>query len=583
MVEGSKQRSNNTYSKLLFTLWESSPEESEEGIESIEDEIQTVCSIYTEEISICPFASLLPLPSPFPQSEAHLPQFHNNSLCISISIKLSPPGNLVISENVTRSIVGLPPISLSIAFPFSYPLTTPPLIIINSGWLGQNHIAIIQEKLLEMYIEGENVLFDWISWIQSDLIYDIGLLDISSQELNITGGQGLSENVIEEIIKFSFEAERNELINSSHTCNICYEEYPGTQFIFLISCKHYFCKSCITEYCENLIVEANIGGINCPECQIPLLDKQLREFLSPSLITKYEEFSVRIALRNEEGVSFCPKCEAPAFKEEGQLAICSKCEYMFCLLCLSKFHPFIRCQSTYIRDMEFLNEQAEITKKQKIEYERYLKLKRELDEKMTSLSVEERKQLIQEMNEKTEILDQIQRMSSKKKENLSKSFLERYSKKCPNCTIFITKVSGCNKVICSNCNKALCWNCGETISGYDHYNINPRSECYMKLFTNDMIQAPLIPAKVKTHTQLVKQLEETKKEQVRLGVKIKPKFAVAPDQKNSILCPSCGALNVNIGDNYIFCIECQDAFCFLCGLLVDGEQHFSQGFCSRFT
>jgi hypothetical protein len=42
-------------------------------------------------------------------------------------------------------------------------------------------------------------------------------------------------------------------------------------------------------------------------------------------------------------------------------------------------------------------------------------------------------------------------------------------KLCPTCHVGISRIDGCNKVICTQCKNAMCWLCSAENIGYDHF------------------------------------------------------------------------------------------------------------------
>ncbi|KAH9738825.1 F5D14.10 protein [Citrus sinensis] len=57
-------------------------------------------------------------------------------------------------------------------------------------------------------------------------------------------------------------------------------------------------------------------------------------------------------------------------------------------------------------------------------------------------------------------------------EVLSLKEILRDAKQCPTCKMAISRIDGCNKMICINCGKPFCYGCNEAVEGYDHFSLD---------------------------------------------------------------------------------------------------------------
>lgn len=55
-------------------------------------------------------------------------------------------------------------------------------------------------------------------------------------------------------------------------------------------------------------------------------------------------------------------------------------------------------------------------------------------------------------------------------------------RKCPGCSVYQSKIEGCNKMSCSQCGIFWCWLCGEKVTGYEHFNTRNTNKCAGKLW-----------------------------------------------------------------------------------------------------
>lgn len=57
-------------------------------------------------------------------------------------------------------------------------------------------------------------------------------------------------------------------------------------------------------------------------------------------------------------------------------------------------------------------------------------------------------------------------------EMLSMKEVQRDSQPCPSCHMAISRIEGCNKMICGNCGQYFCYRCNKALdklNPYDHY------------------------------------------------------------------------------------------------------------------
>ncbi|XBJ22249.1 hypothetical protein VPH35_000673 [Triticum aestivum] len=148
-------------------------------------------------------------------------------------------------------------------------------------------------------------------------------------------------------------------------------------------------------------------------------------------------------------------------------------------------------------------------------------------------------------------------------EVLSLQAIMRDAKQCPGCKIAIYKISGCNKMTCSNCGHYFCYQCNFAIVGYEHFR---PGAC--DLFSR----------------------EEIRKWEARMNpgtghVEDAPAPAPLPEGRYRHPCPTCGKGTPKIGNNnHISCGSCQTGFCALCRKTVHKtSQHFGPRGCKQHT
>ena len=105
------------------------------------------------------------------------------------------------------------------------------------------------------------VLYEWFMYCKDDFIPDL-FKDQASLPIDNIAYQQLKEEQIE-ALKFKLDFE-------GATCDICYREMQGHEkFLIFSFCQHYFCKECLSAYCDNLISSGAIDKLVCPSSGVP--------------------------------------------------------------------------------------------------------------------------------------------------------------------------------------------------------------------------------------------------------------------------------------------------------------------------
>ena len=144
--------------------------------------------------------------------------------------------------------------------------------------------------------KGEVVLFQWINFLQSDLLR---VLDIE-EKLDLPPlVQGLRHSKKEELVSLDSRAvqeipsdsslldhllsydEKRRLLafeESVQVCNVCFVEKEGRECMCFHPCRHIFCNDCVGQYFSVLIKEGNVNRLQCPEekCTSYALPSQVR-------------------------------------------------------------------------------------------------------------------------------------------------------------------------------------------------------------------------------------------------------------------------------------------------------------------
>jgi len=515
-MESSHQHLPNNLIKIAKAVSSLTKSEKDSGIEDIENELMSVLSIYSEEVKEIPI-------SEYECYKVDIWKFNDviyKILEFNLFTRELKPYTLVLQENETKFsehfLRFIPLFRIRIFFPFSYPKVTPPIMHFTSNWLGPKYLSQLQNQLENMWSTSQLIVFEWINYIQQDFLESLDF--IKDRRITLPKSNNYN-NMIEYLVQFDAEKDKQEFNNSQVICDICMATSPGTNFVRLPGCKHYCCKACYISYMESLILGGKISQICCftDGCKKQISDVVLKNTLPEDLYEKYETFSLNKALETFEDVAWCPQCEGPAFKEnpKATVAFCTPCDFRFCITCRDRYHPFQRCKA--------------------------LEISKEVSKKDLEKAI----------------------VSNKCASNtLSTIYIKKYTKQCPNCGTPILKNGGCNKVICSKCNKFFCWLCLKIIHGYEHFG----DKCI--LFTQESLREDYAHDINTTDSEFTKLIQEELLEE--------QKYCLSE-------CPKCSTVNIKSKKiNLINCDSCHITYCFFCGLEAD-EEHFKVSTCLKYS
>ncbi|PWA95950.1 NDR1/HIN1-like 8 [Artemisia annua] len=299
----------------------------------------------------------------------------------------------------------------------------------------------------------------------------------------------------------------------------------GSEFIRL-PCQHFFCEKCMKTYADVLIQEGSVNKLLCPitKCGGMIPPYLIKRWLGDEEFEKWESLTLQKTLESMADVVYCPRCETPCIEDKDQHAQCSKCFFNFCTLCREKRHVGIMCMEPEMK-LRILQERQESGK---------------IGEKQRK----HEQGMIQEL--------------------LSIETILRDAKLCPSCKMAISRIDGCNKMVCRNCGNYFCYRCNYAINGYDHFRTG---------------SCDLFPQ------QAIIRNREERMNPRQLVRQVQAQAAQLVYGQHGPKCPRCGQNNVKIGNNnHIFCWACQGHYCYLCRKIVRrGSQHFGLKGCKQHT
>ncbi|KYQ93637.1 hypothetical protein DLAC_05020 [Tieghemostelium lacteum] len=356
----------------------------------------------------------------------------------------------VLSEYIEYAVVSLPRISLNFQYPQDYPQESAPMFQLSCSWLSVDQMELIASHLDALFEKGELVIFKYIDWIRDNVISSLQLTDglvltnDIQQDVNDEDTRCKWENeynwvsllsALPMILSNNSHESKKQFMQNSHTCPICYCDYPACEMT-LLKCNHFLCNECLSSTCNINIESKNIQLLKCTEFDCPqIFDiNTIQQAASADNFEKYQDL-----VKLSKGYTKCNHCgEGWAFIDvHTQSTLCPKCYYSACLGCQKAFHPGVPC--------------ADVGKIYNIPKH--------------TLSVK-RKDILKNINNDNQ--QQSQRVLEAIMENANT--FDRDHKYCPGCNTLIFKIDGCNKVACTACNVKFCFLCCKVIQDYTHFN-----------------------------------------------------------------------------------------------------------------
>ena len=98
------------------------------------------------------------------------------ALSLAVALQVSAKG---FQEGVTVHVSHLPPLSLQMVFPASYPAVDPPEARLSAFWLSPAQLETLQNKLSELWQEqvGMPVCYTWADWLKTSALEHLGITD----------------------------------------------------------------------------------------------------------------------------------------------------------------------------------------------------------------------------------------------------------------------------------------------------------------------------------------------------------------------------------------------------------------------
>ncbi|KYQ93638.1 hypothetical protein DLAC_05021 [Tieghemostelium lacteum] len=440
------------------------------------------------------------------------------------------------SEYIEYAIVSLPCLSLNFQYPQNYPQESAPLFQLSCSWLTIDQMERIVEHLDTLFDKGELVIFKYIDWVKDNALDYLGLgnellltNDPINSDFELIGSRAQWEHeynwvsmlsVLPRILSHNSHESKRLFSLNSHTCPICYCDYPASEMTIL-QCNHFLCNECLSATCNINIQSKNIQLLKCtePDCPQTFDINTIQHAASADNFAKYQDL-----VKLSKGYTKCTNCpNGWAFIDvHTQSTFCSNCYFSKCLMCTNGFHPGVYCEDVG-RAPTPINKANLMVKRDK-------------------------------SNQK--LKDKIQEFQAVKQEEWkNRNFMDRRCKPCPYCHMMIWKYDGCSKMACTNCSTKFCFICLKIIQDYSHFNTGT-----CQLFE---LETP-----VPVFTIPTKLIQE---------------FTQQSNDCGAMKCLRCRSLIARYKfNNHLLCFSCKTEMCYQCKTIINsGTKHYTTSSCQQ--
>lgn len=150
----------------------------------------------------------------------------------------------------------------------------------------------------ENELKGQVVLFEWIQFLQFELMEVLGILDgvvdlswaytmkqnsrkstepnqqsvsfsieSAAQQLDsrAVSDNQLKTDLIEFLVDYDKSEKKDAFDRTFFTCKVCFLEKLGSSMMQFPICNHVFCKECMKDFFKVRISDGSVNGLCCPE------------------------------------------------------------------------------------------------------------------------------------------------------------------------------------------------------------------------------------------------------------------------------------------------------------------------------
>nr|GMD05319.1 probable E3 ubiquitin-protein ligase RNF144A-B [Ipomoea batatas] len=197
-----------------------------------------------------------------------------------------------------------------------------------------------------------------------DFSWGEGTLGVPRVVIDLTGDNSDDETQIQEVMPAPAPAriksecsnskavckdveDAMEISVSSFICEICCDAKPMSDIFRIKACKHSYCSDCVSKFVASKL-QQNFSQINCPVsgCAGVLEPHNCRSILPPQVFDRWGDALCEALLLASEKF-YCPfkDCSALLIDEKMEVveSECPECHRLFCAKCKVPWHAGIAC------------------------------------------------------------------------------------------------------------------------------------------------------------------------------------------------------------------------------------------------
>ncbi|RUS84515.1 hypothetical protein EGW08_007754 [Elysia chlorotica] len=232
-----------------------------------------------------------------------------------VNVEAKPP-HLARDVPLSRSISGqrwqgtfkvkfLLPFNLIVTFPPSYPSSDPPSFHLSCDWLTPAQHMAIELMLRTLWSEAGSmpIVFTWVDWLENNCLIEDQKSFNEKRLKKIKGKReaprdcSLIYQTLFSSFRYNQEKINEEFCQTIHLCEICYDEFPGTQFFRIHECLHAFCHMCMQAFCEMHTKAGTVEELRCPtqKCDSIVSPYIIQAVLTEEAYNRWEQLLLQVS------------------------------------------------------------------------------------------------------------------------------------------------------------------------------------------------------------------------------------------------------------------------------------------------